>query len=130
MKKVAGPLRLDLAQYRELAAFSQFGSDLDKATQARLDRGKRTEEILKQGANQPMEVEDQVISLYAVTRGHLDDIPVADVLRFEKELLIFLSQEAPEIQKTIRETKDLSKETEEQLVAAINRFKKGFAIKG
>ena len=130
MKKVAGPLRLDLAQYRELAAFAQFGSDMDKATQARLDRGKRTEEILKQGENKPMEVEDQVISIYAVTRGHLDDIPVSDVLRFEKELLMFLAQEAPEIQASIRDTKDLVKETEEKLVAAIAKFKNGFAVKG
>ena len=130
MKKVAGPLRLDLAQYRELAAFAQFGSDMDKATQARLDRGKRTEEILKQGENKPMAVEDQVISIYSVTRGHLDDIPVSDVLRFEKELLMYLAQEAPEIQASIRDTKDLVKETEEKLVAAINKFKNGFAIKG
>ncbi|OEF96779.1 F0F1 ATP synthase subunit alpha [Desulfuribacillus alkaliarsenatis] len=130
MKKVAGPLRLDLAQYRELAAFAQFGSDLDKATQARLERGKRTEEILKQGENKPMEVEDQVISIYAVTKGHLDDIPVADVLRFEKEFLAFLEQEAPQIQTSIREQKEMTKETEDQLIAAIDKFKKGFAIKG
>ncbi len=129
MKKVAGPLRLDLAQYRELVAFSQFGS-VDKATQARLDRGKRTEEILKQGANRPMEVEDQVISLFTVTKGYLDDIPVSDVLRFEQEFLQFLNQDAPNIQQTIRETGDLSKETEQNLVAAIDKFKKGFAIKG
>lgn len=128
MKKVAGPLRLDLAQYRELAAFAQFGSDMDKATQAALDRGKRTEEILKQGENKPMAVEDQVISIYAVTRGHLDDIPVADCLRFERELLQYLETEAPEVQAAIRDTKDLSKETEDMLVAAINKFKNGFAV--
>ncbi|OEH85440.1 F0F1 ATP synthase subunit alpha [Desulfuribacillus stibiiarsenatis] len=130
MKKVAGPLRLDLAQYRELAAFAQFGSDLDKQTQARLERGKRTEEILKQGENKPMNVEDQVISIFAATKGFLDDIPVADVLRFEREFLMFLEQEAPAIQQGIRETKDLGKDLEEQLVAAIGKFKKGFAIKG
>ena len=85
MKKVAGTLKLDLAQYRELAAFAQFGSDLDKVTQSRLNRGERTLEILKQGVNQPMPVERQVVSLYTVTRGHVDDIPVQDVRRFEDE---------------------------------------------
>jgi F-type H+-transporting ATPase subunit alpha len=127
MKKVAGTLRLDMAQYRELQAFAQFGSDLDKATQGRLNRGARTAEILKQGVNQPMSVEKQVISLYAVTKGFLDDIEVADVLRFEKEFLQYAESNTPEIFKSITETKDLTKENEEAITASLNAFKKGFA---
>ena len=88
MKKVAGTLRLDLAAFRELEAFAQFGSDLDKATLKRnLDRGKRTVEVLKQDLNKPIKVEKQVVILYALTRGFLDDIPVKDIIRFEGELL-------------------------------------------
>jgi len=127
MKKVAGTLRLDMAQYRELQAFAQFGSDLDKATQGRLNRGARTAEILKQGVNQPMSVEKQVVSLYAVTKGFLDDIEVADVLRFEKEFLQYAESNTPEIFKSIIETKDLTKENEEAIQASLNAFKKGFA---
>ncbi|MEY4479714.1 MAG: hypothetical protein RLZZ267_392 [Bacillota bacterium] len=127
MKKVAGTLRLDMAQYRELQAFAQFGSDLDKATQGRLNRGARTAEILKQGVNQPMSVEKQVVSLYAVTKGFLDDIEVADVLRFEKEFLQYAESNTPEIFKSIIDTKDLTKENEEAIQASLNAFKKGFA---
>jgi F-type H+-transporting ATPase subunit alpha len=127
MKKVAGTLRLDMAQYRELQAFAQFGSDLDKATQSRLNRGARTAEILKQGVNQPMSVEKQVLSLYAVTKGFLDDIEVADVLRFEKEFLQYAESNTPEILKSIVETKDLTKENEAAIQASLNAFKKGFA---
>ncbi|MBW3573888.1 MAG: F0F1 ATP synthase subunit alpha, partial [Actinobacteria bacterium] len=87
MKQVAGRLRLDLAQYRELEAFAEFGSDLDKASQAQLDRGYRLTELLKQGLNSPMAVEEQVVSLYAGTRGFLDNVPVDDVGRFESELV-------------------------------------------
>jgi len=86
MKKVAGTLRLDLAAYRELEAFAQFGSDLDKATLAKLERGKRTVEVLKQDLNKPIKVEYQVVIIYALTRGYLDDIPVKDIRRFENEL--------------------------------------------
>ncbi|MGU3471552.1 F0F1 ATP synthase subunit alpha [Paenibacillus sp. D51F] len=127
MKKVAGTLKLDLAQYRELAAFAQFGSDLDKVTKSRLDRGERTLEILKQGINQPMPLERQVVSLFAVTRGHVDDIPVQDVSRFEGELLSFVDANKPEILTSIRDTKDLSSDNEKALVAAIQDFKKGFS---
>jgi len=127
MKKVAGTLKLDLAQYRELAAFAQFGSDLDKVTKSRLDRGERTLEILKQGINQPMPLERQVVSLFAVTRGHVDDIPVQDVRRFEDELLSFVDANKPEILTSIRDTKDLSSDNEKALVAAIQDFKKGFS---
>jgi F-type H+-transporting ATPase subunit alpha len=126
MKKVSGSLRLDLAQYRELAAFAQFGSDLDKATQARLTRGQRVVEILKQDQYQPMPVEKQVISIYAATKGFLDDIPVDDVRRFEKELLAFVESNKPELLEHIRTTKDLP--AEQDLNAAIEEFKKGFAV--
>ncbi|KQO10954.1 F0F1 ATP synthase subunit alpha [Paenibacillus sp. Leaf72] len=128
MKKVAGTLRLDLAAYRELQAFSQFGSDLDKSTLARLNRGARTMEILKQGVNQPMPVEKQVISIYSAVKGHLDEIPVADILRFEKEFLAFLDSNHPEIGNSIRDTKDLVADNEKALVDAINKFKKSFAV--
>ncbi|GAA5346614.1 F0F1 ATP synthase subunit alpha [Planifilum fimeticola] len=128
MKKVAGGLRLDLAQYRELAAFAQFGSDLDKTTQARLARGERTTELLKQDENQPMPVEKQVVSLYTATKGYLDDIPVADVRRFEREFLAFIEAEHADILKDIKEKKDLTEEIENRLKQAIESFKKGFAV--
>ncbi|MFF2481287.1 F0F1 ATP synthase subunit alpha [Paenibacillus sp. NPDC058071] len=128
MKKVAGTLRLDLAAYRELQAFSQFGSDLDKSTQARLNRGARTMEILKQGVNQPMPVEKQVISIYSAVKGHLDDIPVGDVLRFEKEFHAFLDASQPEIGESIRAKKEMVADTEKALVEALNKFKKSFAV--
>jgi len=127
MKKVAGTLRLDLAAYRELQAFSQFGSDLDKSTLARLNRGARTMEILKQGVNEPMPVEKQVISIYAAVKGHLDDIAIEDILRFEEEFLAYLDSSKPEIGASIRDTKDLAADNEKALVDAINQFKKGFA---
>lgn len=128
MKKVAGTLRLDLAAYRELAAFSQFGSDLDKATQARLNRGARTLEILKQGVYQPMPVEKQVVSIYTAVKGFLDDIPVKDVLRFEKEFLAFLDSSHPEILQSIVDTKEITAENDKALVAAIEKFKNSFAV--
>lgn len=127
MKKVAGTLRLDLAQYRELAAFAQFGSDLDKSTQARLNRGARLLELLKQGVNEPMPVEKQVVSIYTATKGFLDEIPLQDVLRFEKEFLAFVETSYPQIYSAIRDTKDLSAETEKTLTEAIEKFRKGFA---
>ncbi|RBW68725.1 F0F1 ATP synthase subunit alpha [Bacillus taeanensis] len=126
MKKVAGTLRLDLAAYRELEAFAQFGSDLDKATQAKLNRGARTVEILKQGLHKPLVVEKQVVSLYALTRGLLDDIPVADVTRFEEEMLTWIEHNKKEILDTIRETKGLP--ADEDIQAAIKEFKKTFAV--
>jgi F-type H+/Na+-transporting ATPase subunit alpha len=127
MKKVAGTLRLDLAQYRELAAFAQFGSDLDKATQARLNRGARLMELLKQGVNEPMSVERQVVSIYTATKGYLDEIPLNDVLRFEKEFLEHLDANKPEIFASIRDTKDLTSDNENALKDAIEKFRKGFA---
>jgi F-type H+-transporting ATPase subunit alpha len=128
MKKVAGTLRLDLAAYRELAAFAQFASDLDKATQAQLIRGARTTEILKQGVHQPMPVEKQVVSIYTAVKGYLDDIPLQDVLRFEKEFLAFVDSNHPEIFASIRDTQDLTPENEQALRAAIEKFKKSFAV--
>ncbi|APO42651.1 MULTISPECIES: F0F1 ATP synthase subunit alpha [Paenibacillus] len=128
MKKVAGSLRLDLAQYRELQAFSQFGSDLDKATQARLNRGARMMEILKQGVNQPLPVEQQVVSLYTAVKGFLDEIPTGDVTRFEREFLAFMESSHPEILASIRDTKELTADNENALKGAIEKFRKSFAV--
>ncbi|MGF9699756.1 MULTISPECIES: F0F1 ATP synthase subunit alpha [Paenibacillus] len=128
MKKVAGSLRLDLAQYRELQAFSQFGSDLDKATQARLNRGARMMEILKQGVNQPLPVEQQVVSLYTAVKGFLDEIPTGDVTRFEREFLAFMESSHPEILGSIRDTKELTADNENALKGAIEKFRKSFAV--
>ncbi|RAV17350.1 F0F1 ATP synthase subunit alpha [Paenibacillus contaminans] len=127
MKKVAGTLKLELQQYRELAAFAQFGSDLDKSTQSILNRGARTMEVLKQGVNEPLPVEKQVVALYTVMKGHLDETPVQDVIRFEKELLAFLDSSHSEILASIRDTKDLVADNEKALVDAINKFKRSFA---
>ena len=126
MKKVAGTLKLELASYRELAAFSQFASDLDKATQARLNRGAKTMEILKQGVHQPMPVEKQVVSIFSAVRGYLDDIPIEDIQRFEQELLNFIDSNHPEIFASIRDTKDLTADNEKALGEAIEKFKKSF----
>jgi F-type H+-transporting ATPase subunit alpha len=126
MKKVAGTLRLDLASYRELESFAQFGSDLDKATQAKLNRGARTVEVLKQGLNKPLAVEKQVTILYALTRGFLDDIPVVDITRFEDEFNAYLDQNHKALLEEIRTTGGLPKD--EDLQAAIQGFKKTFAI--
>ncbi|MBO8142833.1 MAG: F0F1 ATP synthase subunit alpha [Firmicutes bacterium] len=126
MKKVAGHLRLELSQYRELAAFAQFGSDLDKATQARLVRGERTVEILKQGQYQPMPVEEQVAVIYAATNGYLDSLPVEAVRKFEAGFLQFLRNERTEILTAIRETGQLDAELEEKLKSAIQEFKNRF----
>ncbi|MFO7264655.1 MAG: F0F1 ATP synthase subunit alpha [Bacillota bacterium] len=126
MRKVAGHLRLELSQYRELAAFAQFGSDLDKATQARLIRGQRTVEILKQGQYSPMPVEEQVVVIYAATQGYLDDLDLKLVSQFEKGFLNYLRNEEPDILEEIRTTRDLSAQLEEKLKAAIKTFKERF----
>lgn len=130
MKKVAGTLKLDLAQYRELAAFAQFGSDMDKSTMARLNRGKRMMELLKQGVHQPMPVEKQVASIYTGVRGYLDDIPVEDIQRFEREFLAFLDASHPEILKGIVETGDLTEEIDKALANAVTEFKQMFKPSG
>ncbi len=129
MKQVAGRLRLDLAQYRELAAFAQFGSDLDKATQARLIRGQRMVELLKQKQYAPMAVEDQVMVIYAGVNGYLDDLPVEKVLPFEEEFLNYMHTSHPDVGEAIARTGELSRETEEKLKAAIIEFKKGFVAR-
>ena len=126
MKSVAGRLRLDLAQYRELAAFAQFGSDLDKATKAQIDRGVRMTEVLKQGQYRPMPVEQQVISLYVATNGYLDDVEVENIQRFESEFLSFIRSSYPEIPKAIAETKAISEDTEATLKKAIAEYKEMF----
>lgn len=126
MKKVSGTLRLDLASYRELEAFAQFGSDLDKATQAKLNRGARTVEVLKQGLHEPLAVEKQVAILYALTKGYIDDIPVEDVKRFESELFTFLDHNKKELLDHIRTTGKLPEA--DDFNAAIEEFKKGFNV--
>lgn len=120
MKKVAGTLRIDLASYRELEAFNKFGSDLDAATQAKLNRGRRTVEVLKQPVHKPLPVEKQVTILYALTHGFLDTVPVDDIVRFEEEFHTFFDAQHPEILETIRDTKDLPEEA--VLDAAITEF--------
>ena len=125
MKQVAGRLRLDLAQFRELEAFAQFGSELDPATQRQLARGERTVEVLKQGQYVPMPVEEQVMAIFAVTRGYLDDIEVADIKQWEKDFLEFM-RSRPAIAERLREEKALSDELESQLVDVIAEFKKIF----
>ncbi|QSO51072.1 F0F1 ATP synthase subunit alpha [Alicyclobacillus curvatus] len=126
MKKVAGTLKLDLAEYRELQAFAQFGSDLDKATQARLNRGERTVEILKQHQYQPMPMENQVVSLWTVVNGYVDDVPVASIRKFEGEWLSFLASTYPQVQESIRTTGALSDETVAALKEAVQKFKATF----
>jgi F-type H+/Na+-transporting ATPase subunit alpha len=126
MKSVAGTIKLDLAQYRELAAFAQFGSDLDKATLAQLNRGQRLVEILKQGQYNPMSVEKQVVSIWAATNGYVDDLPVAQVRRFEAELMAFLDVNAPEVLRGIRDTKTLSDDAKAQLKTQVAAFKETF----
>jgi F-type H+-transporting ATPase subunit alpha len=126
MRSVAGRLRLDLAQYRALAAFAQFGSDLDKATQAQLTRGERMVELLKQDQFEPMPVERQVISIFTGTSGHLDDLPVEAVRRFEKEFLAFVDQSYPEIPHNVRTSKQLSDADAKRLGEAVQQFKTTF----
>jgi len=126
MKSVAGSIKLELAQYRELAAFSQFGSDLDKSTLAQLNRGQRLVEILKQPQYVPMPVEKQVVTIWTATSGFLDDLPVAECRRFETELHAFLDINAPELLRAIRDTKVLSDETKAALKTQIAGFKETF----
>ena len=126
MKKIAGPIRLELAQYRELAAFSQFGSELDADTRERLAQGERIREMLKQPQYKPMPVEYQIIIIYAATKKYLLDIPVENVLRFQDELFEFIDTKYSEIPEEIRTKKEMSAELEEKLVNAITEFKKDF----
>ena len=126
IKKIAAPIRTELAQYRELAAFSQFGSELDADTKEKLAQGERIKEVLKQPQYKPMPVEYQVIIIYAVTKKFLIDIPTEAIGRFETELFAFIDTKYPQIPRTIKETKVMSEETEKELANAINEFKKQF----
>jgi len=124
MRQVAGKLRLELAQYRELAAFAQFGtSELDKTTRAQLDRGQRITEVLKQFQFVPMSLEKQVMILYAAINGYLDDVAIDKVVAFEPDFHSFMEANHPEIGKSIAKEKEISAETEEGLKAAILEFK-------
>ncbi len=126
MKKVSGGLKLELAQYSELVAFSQFGSDLDKETQERLAQGERILEILKQPQYSPLPVEKQVMIIYAVTNKYLSDVPVERVKEFETEFLSYMEQNHPNVGKSVKETKKLEPEVEEELKTALAEFKKTF----
>jgi F-type H+-transporting ATPase subunit alpha len=126
MKKIAGPIRIELAQYRELASFAQFGSELDADTAERLAQGERIREMLKQPQYNPMPVEYQVIIIYAATKKYLLDIKVEDILRFEKELFEFISTKYPEIPESIKTEKVITEDTEKALVKAIEEFKQEF----
>jgi F-type H+-transporting ATPase subunit alpha len=126
MRQVAGRLRLDLAQYRALAAFAQFGSDLDKTTLAQLTRGERMVELLKQGQFSPMPVEDQVVSIWAGANGYLDDVPVAAVRKFESEWLVFIAKQYAEVAHNIRTAKQMSDDDQKRLHEACKAFKAQF----
>jgi F-type H+-transporting ATPase subunit alpha len=126
MKQVAGMLRLDLAQYRELAAFAQFAADLDKATRALLERGQRMVELLKQDQYVPMPVEDQIMLIFAGTQGHLDDLPVSAIKAFEQGFLSFIRSQKEELRKEIREKKELDDSLRQKITDAILEFKKTF----
>jgi F-type H+-transporting ATPase subunit alpha len=127
MKEVAGSLRLDLSQYRELEAFAAFASDLDETSKAQLERGARLVELLKQPQYSPMSVEDQVVAIFLGTKGHLDSVPVADVGRFEAEFIEHIKASSPDILSGIRDTQKLGEDAEVRLEGAIADFKHGFA---
>jgi F-type H+-transporting ATPase subunit alpha len=126
MKEVAGELKLSLAQYREMAAFAEFGTELDEATQRQLARGERMTELLKQDQFEPMPVQFQVVSIYLGTAEHLVDVRVEDISRFEREFHAFLRNEHPEIPEKIAETRKLPEELQEQIDRAVEEFKKTF----
>ncbi|HND63817.1 MAG TPA: hypothetical protein PKX64_03090, partial [Elusimicrobiota bacterium] len=128
MKQVAGKLRLDLAQYNELAAFAQFGSDLDKASQAQLARGQRIVEILKQDQYQPQSVPRQVALIFAATNGFLDDLPVEALRRFEADLLNWLEKDRGDLLKTLADKKTLDDDLKAKLSAAVGEFKARFKV--
>ena len=126
MKSIAGSMRLDLAQYRALAAFAQFGSDLDKASQQQLNRGKHLTEILKQGQYQPLPLEKQIAIIYAGTQGFIDDLPVEQCRKFEEELYRFLESAHPTVFDEIRDKKALDDSLKGKLTSAIKEFKDRF----
>jgi F-type H+-transporting ATPase subunit alpha len=128
IRRVAGRLRLDLAQYRELATFAQFGTaDLDRATRAQLERGQRSTEILKQLQFQPMELAKEVITLYAVNNGYMDDIPIERCQEFEQKFLVYMETAHPDVSSAILESKDIGEDTEETMKKALADFKPAFA---
>ena len=129
IKKVSGTLRLDLAQYRELQAFAQFASDLDESSRKQLDRGQRMVEILKQPPYSPLPVENQIVIIFAGSRGFLDDIPVGAIGKFENELYSFIEAKYPNIFEDIRTKKTIEKDLEENLAKALNDFKMTFSVK-
>ncbi|HCL80883.1 MAG TPA: F0F1 ATP synthase subunit alpha, partial [Nitrospiraceae bacterium] len=126
MKQVAGTLRLDLAQFRELAAFAQFGSDLDKSTMAQIERGRRMVEILKQDQYVPLPVEDQIMVLFAGSHGHLDDVPVEALKKFEAEFIGFMKDKKADVRTELKDKNAIDESLKEKLTAAIAEFKKGF----
>ena len=126
MKKVAGSLRLDLAQYRELAAFTKFGSELDKSTQAQLNRGERLIEILKQPQYQPYPTDQQVVILYVAGQGFIDDVPVPRIKDFERGFLKFIGEKYPQVCEKLRATKELTSEVTEGLKKAVAEYKQDF----
>jgi F-type H+-transporting ATPase subunit alpha len=129
MKKIAGRLRIDLAQYRELAAFAQLSSDLDKTTKAQLDRGQRMVELLKQPQYQPMSAEEQTMVIWAATNGYVDDVPIDRIRAFEQEYLTFMRTRNAAVVAALREKKELTDEIESALKKAAEEFKSLFAAK-
>ena len=127
MKKVSGSIKLELAQYREMEAFAQFGSDLDASTQKLLNRGARLTQLLKQAQFNPMPFEEQTAAIFAGTNGYLDSVAVNDVTRYEAAMLAYLRSDHADVLKTIRETKDLGDDAKKGLVAALDAFAKIFA---
>ena len=126
MKKIAGPLRIEYAQYRELAGFAQFGADLDKETKAQLEKGKRIVEILKQDQYAPMRVEDQVLIIFAVSSNFCNDVPVEDMIRFEKELIEFAEYHHADLLAELKNTKNFDKELQAKAAEVVKEFKAGF----
>jgi F-type H+-transporting ATPase subunit alpha len=126
MKQVAGTLRLALAQYREMAAFAQFGSDLDAATQRQLNRGARLVEILKQGQYQPLTIDKQVVAIFAVNNGYVDDYPANAVQRYEKEMISFMESSYSDVLDTLRDKKAIDDDLQDKIKAALDEFKGQF----
>ena len=126
MKKIAGPVKLELAQYREMAAFAQFASDLDASTKQLLDRGARLVEILKQGQYSPLTVSEQVVSIYAGVRGYLDKVAVNDVVRFETEVLNDMRSSHADLLEAIANEKELSKENDDKLKSILDSIVEKF----
>jgi F-type H+-transporting ATPase subunit alpha len=130
MRQVAGKLKLDMAQFRELAAFAQFGADLDQATRAQLERGQRVQEILKQPQYEPVPLGSQVMTIYAVTNGHLDDVPVSEVKAWENAFRRWMDANRPEVGEAIERDNELTPETEEALKAAVEEFNASGVVQG